>query len=498
MAVVAGGLPAEVEDANRSCRDWITVEPSTFRLLPEEGLRLICRMQPPKNVSGGYYAIISCNGTPSRGSDERTAESGVGAAIEFSHRALIPVLLTIPAPQLKAVIDAGNAIITCSKEKGGYTVEIPVRNRGNIHTRMSGTIEVRSEAGQLIDKFELEAGRGFILPEHERPFIGKLSANLPDGVYVAQARLEAELSGPPMRNSFPFYIKDGQPTVAEITDDLRAKLGTQSVGFAVMPAQMLVMLRAGARRSQVVEVINLTKDTIPIRASLMEWYRVVNGQDMVSDEEPPHGHSGKAFVEIPQQELELGPLSRRRVPLIVSLPKEATGERYIAVTFDRSDIQLDASPANRTRRSVLVRAYAQGTGTTEAEITQFEATRKPNGAIDLSVQFRNKGDVSIIPEVTFKIEDENGNPKGKIKPTWASPFVQAGCEGVISSEWSKVLDAGNYTAELSFQAARDKLPITKRTKFVVPKVSESGSKTTTAMEENKTEITTTTNKNSTK
>lgn len=481
MTVSGGGLPVEVEDAPRSCKDWITVEPDTFRLAPMEGKRLVCRVRPPRETAGGYYAIISCHGAPQRGGDERTAESGVGAAIKFSHRALVPVLLTIPAAQLRAIIEAGNAIITRGRGANGYTLEIPVRNRGNIHTRMGGTIQIHSEAGQLIDKFELAAGRGFILPQHERLFTGKVPMNLPDGVYVARARLEAEHSGQPMRNAFTFYISDGQPAVAEITDELRAKLEAQSVGFTVVPPQMLVALRPGARRSQAVELINLTKDTIPVRASLMEWHRKPDGQDLISNEKPSHGRSGKASMDLHQYEIELRPLSRRRIPVIVALPKEATGEEYAAVTFDRADVQPDALPGNRVRRSVLFRAYAQGTGTASADITHFEATRKPNGAIDLSVRFHNTGDVSIVPEATFKIADENGKSVGKIKPTLVPPFVQAGCEGVILSEWSRVLDAGNYTAELTFRAARNKPPVTKRTEFVVPKVSESQPKMTTTV-----------------
>lgn len=478
MAVMGGGLPVEVEDAPRSCKDWITVNPDKFTLRPKEGKRLICRARIPKKTGGGYYAIISCHGVPMGGSDERTAESGVGAGIEFSHRSLVPVLLTIPGPQMQAIMEAAMPIIRSSQGGRGYTLDLPVRNRGNIHARMGGTVEVRSEAGQLIERFELAAGRGFVLPEHERLFTSKVPVNLADGVYVAHIRLEVENSRQPMRNSFPFYIEDGEPNVTEITDELRAKLEKQSAGFTVSPVQMLVAVRPGARRSQAVELVNLTGNTIHLQATLMEWHRTPNGQNLVSDEKPPHGRSGRALVDLRLPEIELRPLGRRRIPIMVAVPKDATGERYVALTFDRADLQLDTSPAARTRRSVMIRAYAQGTGTTGAEITRFEATRKPNGVIDLSVRFRNTGDIGISPEAAFTISDENGRQVGKVKPTAGSPFVQAGCEGVISAEYSRVLDPGEYTAELTFRADRNKPPVTRRTGFVVPSASESVAKET--------------------
>jgi len=473
MAVMGGGMPVEVEDAPRSCKDWITVTPETFRLAPKDGIRLVCHVRVPRNTGGGYYAIISCHGVPMRGSDERAAASGVGGAIQFSHRSLVPVLLTIPAPQMQAVIDAAQPLISEIKQGKGYEFDLPVRNRGNVHARMTGTVEVRSEAEQLVDRFELEAGRGFILPDHERLFKNRGTVNLPDGVYLMRVRLEAQGSARPMQNAFPFYVKEGRPQVAEITDELRAKLQKQSAGFIVSPAQMQVSLRPGGSRSQAVELVNLTRDTIDLQASLMEWYRGADSNDLITESAALHGRSARDAVTLREQAIQLRPLSRCRVPITVALPKEAAGERYAALTFDRADVQLDASPAGRVRRSTMVRIYAEGTGQIIGEIMRFEATPQPNGAIDLTMQFRNTGNVGFTPEVSFRIVDEYDSPIGKVTPAMAPLLTQAGCEAVVSAEWSKVLDPGQYTAEATFRASQNKPPLVERAKFVVPKASSS-------------------------
>jgi len=473
MAIAGGGLPVEVDDAPRSCKDWITVTPERFRLPPKQGIRLVCRMRVPRNTGGGYYALISCHGVPTGGTEERTADRGVGAGIRFSHRALVPILLTIPAPQMQAVIDAAQPIISEAKQGSGYMFELPVRNRGNVHARMSGTVEVRSEAEQLVDRFELEAGRGFILPGHERLFKNRGTVNLPDGVYLMRVRLEAQGSGRPMQNVFPFYVEGSQPKVAELTDELRAKLQKQSTGFIVSPADMLVSLRAGGRRSQAVELINLTRDTIELKASLLEWYRAADGNDLIADSKVPHGRSGRDAVTLRQPEIQLRPLSRRRVPITIALPKEAAGERYAALTFDRADVQLDASPAGRVRRSTMVRIYAEGTGEISGQISQLEATRKPNGEIDLILQFRNTGNVGFTPDVSFRVIDENDRPLGKVTPPIHPLLVQAGCKAVVSAVWSRVLDPGEYTAEVTFRPSQNKPPLVKRTKFIVPEAGSS-------------------------
>jgi len=467
MKILAGGLPVQVDDAPRSCRDWITIEPDSFRLAPREDKRLVGRMRPAKNVAGGYYAVIACQGLPERSADAR-ADRGVAAGIRFSYRNLVPVLLSIPAPQLKAIIEAADPIVTRRQGSRGYDLHIPVRNRGNIHSRLSGTIELRSQAGQVVGRFELAAGRGFILPQHERLFVSHLPVNLPDDIYVTAVRLQAENSGRPMRSAFSFYIQNGEPTVAKIPDAVRDQIRKQSAGFTVSPPQIWLPMQAGARRSQAVELVNLTRETLRLHARVLEWSRAADGQDRVSAEAPSHARSGRALVRLMQPEIELAPLSRRRVPVVVSLPKEATGERYVAIAFDRADMELDASPAGRTRRSSLLRVYAQGTAKTEAAITRFDAVRQPNGAVQFRVTYQNKGNVSIAPEVSFAVLDEGGTALGKIMPSDPAAFVQAGCQGVLSAQWQRVLNPGNYRGRATFRTTRNTPPVTRYSDFVVP------------------------------
>ena len=467
---IRGGLPVPVEDAPRSCREWLTVEPETFTLSPKGGRRVVCRLQAPRETGGGYYAVLSCTGVIEESSEEESkAEQGISAAVRLSHRTLAPVLVTVPAPELRAIVEAGEPVLSRGEENRGYVLEVPVRNRGNHHARIGGTVEVRSEADQLIERFELAAGRGFVLPEHERLFRSRGTVNLPDGIYVAQIRLDVEHSAEPMQHAFPFYIQGGRPTVTEMTDELRTALRKQSAGFAVSPAEILVTLQAGARRTQTVELVNLTRETLRLRAHLTEWIRDSEGRDTVSEKPAFHKRSGRSLVTLRQPEIELRPLSRRRVPLMISLSKEATGEFYVAVTFDREDIQLDASPEGLARRSVMVRMWAQGTGVPAAQVTRWTADRQTNGIVEFSANVRNIGNVGIVPEGSISILDAQNRTVGRVRLPPDLPFVQAGGEGSLAAEWSQVLDSGTYTAQLTFRFDPSEPPIVKKTSFVVPK-----------------------------
>jgi len=467
MTVLPGGLPVEAQDPPRNCKDWITVEPTKFALRPGEGQGLLCRLRVPKDAAGGYYAIISCQGIPNTGTAGDSAEAGVGVTMKLTHRGLVPVLVTVPGPQVQAIIDAAPPAVLLGLGGRGYTFDLPVRNRGNIHARMAGFVELRSDAGQLVERFDMEAGRGFILPMHERLFQGYIPLNLADGSYVAGVQLGPRGQAP-MRSVFPFYVKEGVPTVAEPTEELKAQLLKSSAGFMVSPAQLDVEIQAGARRAQAIELINLTREVLPVSVSVVEWVRQSDGVDVVGTGTPTHGRSAVDCVSLGQESIELRPMSRQRVPVTVALPKDATGSRYAAVLFDRADVKLDASARGQARRSTMLQVAAQGTGTQGAEITDFRAERESSGAIRFVAKIRNTGDLSLSAEVRVTVSSADGAPIGGPAPV-TPPAVQAATDATVAVRWEQVLEPGDYTAQLSVQYSPKAPSVYGNTTFTVPR-----------------------------
>jgi hypothetical protein len=394
----------------------------------------------PKDTEGGYYAILSCQGIPGVGAEAEPGGEGVSGTIKLRHRGLVPILVTIPGPKVQAVLDVAKPIVTAGAGGRGFKFEVPVRNRGNIHTRVAGSVEFRSESGELVTRFDIESGRGFVLPMHERLFEGQVPVNLPDGIYIATMRMGPQGQAP-MRNVFPFYLSSGKAVIEEANDELKAKLLKASAGFMISAAQIDAVVEPGGTQTKAVELTNLTREPINLNLSVVEWLRIV-----------------------------LRPLIRQRIPLTVMMPKDARGERYAAVLFDREDVKLDASPAGQARRSVALRLCAKGTGAPEAEIVEVKSEREPSGTLRVVARVRNTGDVSIEPEARVNISNAGGLVAA-LAPASAAP-VQAGAEAEIAVRWDRVLAPGEYTAVVSVQYAEKKPAISRGARFVVPKPGE--------------------------
>ena len=465
MEVAGSGLPVEVEDASRSCRDWISMDADTFVLKPKEGHSVRCTLRVPREAVGGYYAILVLEATPRDVDQVRDAEQGVAAAIRFRHRSLVPILLTVPGPNLHATIDVGKPIMSYGSGGTGYTLQVPLRNRGNMHARVLGSVEMRSEGGLTLERLELSSGRGFLLPGHERLLSNRGVINLTDGAYVAHVRFDVEGSKQPMQDSFSFYIVDGQPHVEQVTDEVRAKLSRQASGFIVTPSFVQVPLRPRGRRTAAVEIVNITNQPVRIAAKPAEWGRAPAGADLVTDEPAAHGRSAREFIQLPNAAVEVAPRSRARFPIVVTLPVAAAGEFYAAVCFDREDLDLDKSPESRMRRSALITIAAQGSAQSAASIQKFTALQNAKGAVEFTVEYNNTGNVNFAADLSVSVMDANNAILGRIRPSEPPPYVQAGGKGLICVNWTQVLDPGSYTGVLSLRFDQNKPALSARAAF---------------------------------
>ena len=471
MKIKSGGLPVPAKEAPRSCKDWLTVEPSRFQLGAQESRRVLCRLECPADATGGYYAILDLRGKPENLEGPSRGGEGIRAGLRLSYRTMAPILATVPGGRIRAVIDAGRPTVKKIDKGGGYLFRVPARNRGNVHARMHGTLEVRSRAGQVLKSFSLEAGRGFILPSHKRIFRCKTNINLPDGLYIARIVLKTEKFRRPMQKKFGFHVQQGQPSFSKVSKETTKRIREQSAGFTVSPARSRVILPTGGRRVKAIKLTNLKDHTVTVIARALEWSRSATGRNLVVTRKPAHERSASKYVKLRKQEINLRPHGKRRVPVIISLPKDVKGELYAALCFDRKKIKLDASPTARARRSALLSVSARGTLTQKAKARAFTAERQPNGVVDLKARIENRGNARIRPEAIFFIENEQGEGVGKISPKNRPRSILAGMQSVVSAKWKQVLDPGTYRAGLSLRYSPDKPPLTARTEFTVPQPS---------------------------
>ena len=466
MSVEGAGMPVIVKESPRSCSDWVTFETEQFRLGPGSGKKVICRLRTPKGVKGSYFALIACHGVP-EDSSETSPETK--ASVRFSFKTMAVLIVTVPGSGVRSIVEPGVPMIETGRDKGGFALKVPVRNRGTLHTKIHGNAEIRSEAGQLIEQYELQAGRGFLLPDHERLFTQRSEITLPDGAYQARVTLQEEQKSP-MKAAFPFVVIDGKPEMRKIDDALRAELEAKSSGFIVATPHLNVDLRPGAQRTQAVEIANMTNKDIRLMAGIGDWLRDQDGNDLVIPGGAAHGRSARDWISLRASSITLRPRSRTRVPITIAAPKETGGESYAALTFDRADRKLDPSPQQRVKRSALIRVGVKGQAQSGAKVKSFQAERESNGVTGFRIDLLNTGDLSIVPELTVTIRDSDNQFIGKTKVECSS-FIQAGGEAIFKGEWKEVLNPGAYSAELSCRYDANKPPLVERSQFVVGKMA---------------------------
>ncbi|MBE7559023.1 hypothetical protein HS125_08765 [bacterium] len=472
MEVTDVGLPMEVSDASRSCRDWITVTPETFALKPKQGVRVNGRINPPKSAGGGYYAILAVHGAPQRGQTPRVPGERIRAGVEFSYRNLIVIMLTVPGPEIRAVVEAAKPRLLRDPYSDSLVLEVPVRNRGNTHIRMQGRADIRSEAGGVVEALEFTSGRGLLLPAHQRLYRSKSRIKLPDGSYLMKLSLIPEgRQAQPMETHFPFHLRNGDPSAAELTEAQKAELRAQSQGFLLSPTEAALSAPPGARRTQSVDIANLTRDPLTVRAAIMQWVRDGASQDLVETRAPAAHRSAASFLSGSLGEIELPPLGRRRVPIAVALPREASGEYYAAVCFQRAGLDASETARSRARHSLLLRVGGQGTRAPAAVLTALQVRRKPSGAFEFDLSLRNSGNAGFVPEVTFNVRDADFNVTGKLLATEKVSFIQAGGEARIVMDWNQVLDAGEYQLEAVVRYDPSLPALVARKSFSAPAVS---------------------------
>ncbi len=448
MEVALGGLPSPVEDAARNCAPWIEFPQGlSFQLEPGSVKRILGRLRPPRDAAGGYYAIVSCAAVARRGPLDSAPRAGVQAGVDFRYRTMIPVLLTVISGEMRARVEAAPPLFEAPSAGQGYTLLLPVRNTGNIHTKLTGDVEIRSEAGQVLRRFNLDVGGGYVLPNHERIFPGKEPMLLPNGVYRAIVHLASGETQQPMQRSFSFYVENGKPSSAEISEALREKLAQSAPGFSISPRESLIEARPGGRTMRSVEALNLTREPIRLKASLAEWIRGENGIDAVLDGPAAHGRSALPFLQLPDDEFEIRPLGKLRLPVIVAPPAQTRGERYAAICFEQIGLDMDSSPEARANRSALLRIDARGNAPGEARIENLTQKKLDSGAIAFSCDILNTGETGFIPEFVLALQSAAGASVGRLDPPRNSLFyIQAGRKARIELKWDRILEQGEYSA----------------------------------------------------
>jgi len=423
LDITVEGLPFIADSASeRGCGLWIELEPTESIIKAHESLELQGTITVPRTAEGGYYALIK--GTfvgitiPLSGEEVDIKGSKIG----LESQAVVALLLTIPSSRNKPVLVPDTLFVYPRGEedesdrgfdvdfgtKKGWKVIMPVRNEGNIHTRVSGQVSVWSEGGTRIGSAPFQAGRGYVLPGKTRNLTATGETAISDGYYMLRIGLQtSERSS--MSNSFAFAVYEGEVYPGAISDEIAELIKASSPGFSLREPFKQQKISPGGTSYLAVQMRNTVRDTLTLIPRKVDWNLNPFGQTTLGNEDEIQPRSCTPWIEFLQDEIVLPPGRATSFRLKVNSPPDASGEYYSAIVFDPDSSRPDLPAEFMAGRTQLL-AVTTPRGVHDSIVVDSIKVKKET-APELTLQrflfrIRNTGNAHCFATGSMSMEKE--------------------------------------------------------------------------------------------
>jgi hypothetical protein len=188
--------------ASASIRSWVGVI-DNFTLEALESKTLSVTLSVPNNAEpGGHYGVIRFSGRAP------TIEgSGVGLAASAGSLMLVKVAGAVEEDlELLTFQTAQNNTWAGFFKYGPVDFVMRFENKGNVHVKPTGQIEIRDMFGNKVDTLEINTTRGNVLPNSIRKFQSTLDKQWMFGRYTADLRVAYGTTGQAIVKSIDFWV----------------------------------------------------------------------------------------------------------------------------------------------------------------------------------------------------------------------------------------------------------------------------------------------------
>lgn len=185
-----------------SIKDWVSVIP-TFTLKARQSQKVPVSLTIPQNAEpGGHYGVIRFSG---RGPN--LIKTGVGLAASAGSLVLVKVAGAVDEKlDLITFTTAQNGQESSFFRNGPLDFVMRFENKGNIHVKPVGQIEVRNIFGNKIDTISVNADKGNVLPNSIRKFQSTLDKQWLFGRYTADLSVAYGTTGQAIVKSISFWV----------------------------------------------------------------------------------------------------------------------------------------------------------------------------------------------------------------------------------------------------------------------------------------------------
>jgi len=405
MTAAPEGFPISAPaDDPRGCADWISVEPTQFSLTPNSTQMVSCRLRAPRGAAGGYYALITVE-SPA----PKLQLANRSGAVILSRAFGTAILAVVPgrdiSPKLRPAGAQLEIVQARAGDTGGWALTARVRNEGNVHAKVAGSLDLRDGTGRMIARTPLDGGMGTVLPSAVREYAARQSGTLSNGVYVATVRFSVPGTKIGAASTQAFSVADGAVEALSPGEDLRAMMESLAPAVQMSPEEIALSGAGGSRKSSVLRLSNISRQSIDLRLLVSEWQLSVDGDDAFPDASPEHGRSAAAWLTLVPDSLSLSTGGRAGVRLTVAVPPGTPDGDYFACVRARAAQAPEGVfyPSYATIRVSVGRSAAAS-----CEIKHIGVSRPNSHEASVEVSLANSGPRAIYPIVTISIADIEG------------------------------------------------------------------------------------------
>jgi hypothetical protein len=348
LAVTVDGIPSpSTAKTEQGCADWITFTPATFELAPDEVQIVEGLVHAPKDAVGGYSAFLRAEYRMLSEPFTLDEEEKLQVRLDFGQAVSSLLLITARSSKNLATLEPDSLVLSSGRGSSKETVprlsgsvtddpwqaSLMVTNTGNVHTLATGEISIWREDASLVERADLTAGRGFVLPGRKRLFTAKGKRSLADGIYMAKVQLRTK-EGRLVQGTFPYSIVEGEAVSGAASDAIRALLKATAPAFSLSKRMLDYRITPGGKRTQGITLKNYSPDSLTVLARAVDWTLDEGGKVVLRPDPAILVRPCTSWLSVSPNPIVIPPKRSKSVKVTVTAPSELYGEYYSAVVFE--------------------------------------------------------------------------------------------------------------------------------------------------------------------
>ena len=449
-----------------SCANWLSFSPSVFSLEKDSIQTVKCTLSAPASAVGGHYASITCGYQIAQpplavqSSKDSKIAFNVGRGVTAIVMATVQSSLntgTLKNDSLK--LNSGRAptkVVSLQPEAlsgaTAWSVDVPIRDEGNTHVLVKGTVSIWSDDMRLVERADLKAGHGIILPGTSRIFKAEGKKPLDDGTYLVKLEILSS-DHKIVHSAFPYCVVGGAATSEVGSEGVRAMLDASNPKFGLAKGLLEFQVTPNAQRAGGLRLTNYTRDSLKVTARASSWTIDDSGKFVLN---PPPNVPVKSCVPwltLPSDTIILPPRGSATARVSVTVPEEVMGEYYAALVFesanDRHDLPAELLPASRTAIVIVKSAKNRSEGAS-LDVVSYKTVSPIMRTFALKLE--NVGNVHCFETGKLTLYDEKWRiPFDPVTFGSKQTFLLPGRSQTYVVECPGALERGKYSAVFEVQ-----------------------------------------------